>query len=296
MVKNKSEILRMLTDLGLNEYESKVYLALVEGGVMTAPQASKLARVPIQRVYDILERLVEKGMVFMVPGKVKRFGPAAPDTGIESYIQKERLHLENAIKKRETMAKSLIQELSYLYNPEAMKSDILDYIKLAKDPSYVGFIFKQAQQKAQRSVWGFMRPPYSVSPGENVEDQLAASRRGVSYRGIYQLDAVDESFAFFIKLGMAAGEEVRFADRVPIKAAIFDERLVFFGLQDPMRKSYTYFFIEHPDMAVAMSEAFMNLWQRSKTPEEVFGEGVWDEVKKIKSEIKEGKSGSKGSG
>ncbi|MGB9590498.1 MAG: helix-turn-helix domain-containing protein, partial [Candidatus Hydrothermia bacterium] len=36
--------------MGLNEYESKVYLALIEGGVMTAPGAAKLARIPIQRV------------------------------------------------------------------------------------------------------------------------------------------------------------------------------------------------------------------------------------------------------
>jgi len=282
VVRDKEKLIRQLEDMGLNEYESKVYLALVEGGVMSAPQASKLARIPIQRVYDILERLVEKGLVYILPGKVKRFGPAAPQTGMESFLQKERSRMENLLKEREKVAETLSRELSYLYNPTTQDDDFLDYIKIAKDPSYVGLIFSEAQNKAKERVWAFMRPPYSVPPDENVETQLAASKRGVQYRGIYEISTVDDTFKFFIKLGMAAGEEVRFTDHVPLKAAIFDNKLVFFALQDPLRSSYTYFFIDHEDIAVALSDTFNHIWERSRIPEEVLGSGVWDEVKKLR--------------
>ncbi|MGB9589994.1 MAG: hypothetical protein ACPL68_03830, partial [Candidatus Hydrothermia bacterium] len=198
------------------------------------------------------------------------------------FLQKEKTRMENLLKEREKVAEALARELSYLYNPTTQDDDFLDYIKIAKDPSYVGIIFTDAQNKAKERVWAFIRPPYSVPPDENVETQLAASKRGVQYRGIYEISAVDETFTFFIKLGMATGEEVRFTDRVPLKAAIFDNRLVFFALQDPMRSSYTYFFIDHEDIAIALSDTFNYVWERSRTPEEVLGSGVWDDVRKLR--------------
>lgn len=49
--------------LGFNEYEAKSYVALVKLGPATAYQVSKASGIPRARIYDVLNTLVEKGIV-----------------------------------------------------------------------------------------------------------------------------------------------------------------------------------------------------------------------------------------
>ena len=55
--------LKALKQMGLTEYETQAYLALVDGGQMAASDVSAKSKVPFSRIYDVLGRLEEKQFI-----------------------------------------------------------------------------------------------------------------------------------------------------------------------------------------------------------------------------------------
>ena len=68
----------ILGRLGLGTYEVRTYLALVEGGPMTAREAAEAAGVPYSRIYSVLKRLESLGAVSKTGGRPERFFAMPP--------------------------------------------------------------------------------------------------------------------------------------------------------------------------------------------------------------------------
>lgn len=83
-----------LINLGLTEGEAKVYVALLQTGSSTVGPIVKASSVASSNIYEILERLIEKGIVsFVIKSKTKYF-QAAPPTNIGDYINKRKAELD----------------------------------------------------------------------------------------------------------------------------------------------------------------------------------------------------------
>ena len=64
--------------LGISEYEAKAYLCLVQRGVLNARNLSFAACVPRTKIYAVLERLSELGLVSKRRGTPAKFSPCSP--------------------------------------------------------------------------------------------------------------------------------------------------------------------------------------------------------------------------
>lgn len=73
------EIISHLKELGLNTYESKVYLSLLKNHPATGYEVSKESGVPQARAYDTLKALENRGIVISTAGKPVTYLPIAPD-------------------------------------------------------------------------------------------------------------------------------------------------------------------------------------------------------------------------
>jgi len=73
MVRQNADALNHLRQLGLNQYEAQAYLALSLSGHGTAGELAENAELPRPRVYDVLDKLQEKGFVVMKPGRPVRY-------------------------------------------------------------------------------------------------------------------------------------------------------------------------------------------------------------------------------
>lgn len=69
------ERLAKLREFGLSEYAARAYLALLELGATEARDVSRLAKVPLAKVYSTLEQLHEKGLVTVTPETPKKYEP-----------------------------------------------------------------------------------------------------------------------------------------------------------------------------------------------------------------------------
>lgn len=72
--------------LGLSEYEARVYVSLVTEGASEARKLSIRCGVPRTKVYATLKKLMERGLVFELPGDPRKFAPSSPAEAFEQYL------------------------------------------------------------------------------------------------------------------------------------------------------------------------------------------------------------------
>src|SRR3989338_7591618 len=85
--------LEVLKDIGLTEGEIRAYTSLLELGKSTAGKIIEKSKISPSKIYDVLNRLIEKGIVsYIVEGKRKSF-MAAPPKNIVNYIERKENEL-----------------------------------------------------------------------------------------------------------------------------------------------------------------------------------------------------------
>ncbi|MFQ6128404.1 MAG: helix-turn-helix domain-containing protein [Thermoplasmata archaeon] len=89
------ERLRKMQNLGLTEYQARVYLTLLDLGEAIASQIPSLSRVPRTRIYSTMTQLHEKGLVEIVPEKPTKYVPVPVETFIRKVAERKRLEADD---------------------------------------------------------------------------------------------------------------------------------------------------------------------------------------------------------
>src|SRR5438034_7933765 len=88
---------RRLQTLGLNAYEARSYLVLIGHPRFKALELAARAHVPRQKIYEVLDSLVEKGFAQVVQEKTKLFSAVEPSLAIPSYLAKRSQALQQEV-------------------------------------------------------------------------------------------------------------------------------------------------------------------------------------------------------
>lgn len=120
-MKGLSSILRVseeakkaLREIGLTEYELRVYLSLIERGVMTANELSQHSGVPYSKIYEVLNSLERKGWIEAEHGRPSKYYPKAPIEALEAT----KIQIEDRIK---TWEKKVAEELQPIYEKRELR-------------------------------------------------------------------------------------------------------------------------------------------------------------------------------
>ncbi len=80
----KPEVIRKVKEhFDLNIYETKVWLALLSKGIVTAGETAELSGVPRSRTYDVLESLSKRGFAIIKMGKPVQYIAVEPKSVLE---------------------------------------------------------------------------------------------------------------------------------------------------------------------------------------------------------------------
>jgi len=71
--------IELLQQIGLNKYEAEAYYTLLTDGPLTGYELGKRSQVPLSRSYEILERLVQKGLALVQPGDPPHYIAGEPE-------------------------------------------------------------------------------------------------------------------------------------------------------------------------------------------------------------------------
>jgi sugar-specific transcriptional regulator TrmB len=161
------ETLNKLSELGLSKYEAKAYLALLQKNPSTAYEIGKASGIPSSKIYEVVNRLSEKGIILMQEEEGKtRYIPQNPEeflnackNGIGRIVDSLKIDLQLLNGKR---------EISYVWN-------ILDHDHLADRARRM---IAAADKVILLSLW---KEEFAL-----LEDELrAAERRGVRIAAVH---------------------------------------------------------------------------------------------------------------
>ncbi len=150
----QKEVINQLKNIGLNSYESKLWLALLTKGVASAGELSDIAGVPRSRSYDVLESLEKKGFIIMKIGKPIKYIAVQPDHVIENVRKRivEDANLQEAFLTK-IGASPLIEELKSVYKSGVSEIDPMDLTGSIKGRKNLYYHLEHMIKNAEKSVF-----------------------------------------------------------------------------------------------------------------------------------------------
>src|SRR6476661_10728394 len=106
---------RRLQQIGLNAYEARSYLVLIGHPRFKALELAARSHVPRQKIYEVLDSLVEKGFAQVVQEKTKLFSAVDPALSIPGFLARRSRMMQNELVEQSRLASSLIGDLERAY-------------------------------------------------------------------------------------------------------------------------------------------------------------------------------------
>lgn len=257
---------RRLQQLGLNAYESRSYLVLLGHSRFKALELAPRAHVPRQKIYEVLDSLVEKGFAQVVQDKTKLFSAVEPNLAIPAYLARKRQLLEHELTDQARSASNLMEDLSGLYSEGKGGRGTLDFLRIVSEPTQTAAEYRRMLGDVKQEYLEFSRPPYAV---DLLDEKLLreARQKGVSCRLLIESGSLDEPHRRRLAEYALAGVEIREAESLPLKMALFDCLSGLIALLDPVisKPTWTSLVFDHAGLGEAMKHLFEDRWQRAKT-------------------------------
>ena len=219
-----------MQDIGLNAYESRAYLVLIGHSHFKALEVAGRSNIPRQKIYEVLDSLVEKGFVRVVQGKAKQFSAVEPELALEGYLQRKKEGFEREWQERQRLAGMLGADLSAVFADGNQGRGPLDYLRIVADTAQIAEEYRRMLLHCESEYLEFARPPYGVDPGrEPIVQQM--SEKGLTCRLLFAAGAVDKESLAPLK---AKGAQIRTIPELPLKLALFDAERGMISLNDPV--------------------------------------------------------------
>jgi sugar-specific transcriptional regulator TrmB len=243
------EAKKVLRELGLTQYETRAYLALVDKGVLTASQISEYAEVPYSKIYEVLASLERKGWVKAERGRPSKYYPKSPSEALEAA----KLRLEEMTKSWE---QAILSELQPLYEKRGIreKPDIWilrgEFSILAK--------LKETLDKARKEV--MIAAP---SLPKNLENTFVSMLTRLQNAGVDVFFMISREAKDWNLKKIANVAEVRVRDQMFGGGVIVDskEAMLFLGEEKPTLVIWS----NHLGLVKFARDYFRYLWESSTT-------------------------------
>jgi HTH-type transcriptional regulator, sugar sensing transcriptional regulator len=236
----------LLEKLGLTEYEAKTLNTLFKLKESEAPMISRTAQVPKTRVYDVLEKLIQKNLLIEIKGRPKLYRAIEAEKAINLLISNKKTQLNELEKEAVQLKDNLI-----LYNDNESKGE---QVMKVKDKQDFERILGQELGKARKSIHGLTE----ITDENNIIHEAIKKAQDKKIP-IRLLNSIASK-----KINELA--EVRHFNH-GLNAFIIDEKKIVLAISDFKKEKPDYHFTimnEHEPMANALTHYFETHWLKGK--------------------------------
>ncbi|MCX6159832.1 MAG: hypothetical protein NTV87_00650 [Ignavibacteriae bacterium] len=271
------ELILKLKSLGFTEYESKVFLAVLQGRLMSASEIAEAARIRRTDVYNILRRFVEKGYCNEIEtNSVIKFELVDPDYIFDKI--EGRIH---AIRDKEIKSlKDAFIQIKPMYRSKHNGEEKIVNVELIRGYNQHREIkFIDIFKKAKKEILFMTRPEYFVS---GDVDRIAVNfiKKGGVIRSVYEAgnsfrlktkkgwtEGTTEDLVKTVEFFGKYGEQVRLIQEKVPNITIFDRETVFMNINDKTvpKHNEADIIIRSSNFADSMSLVFESFWNRAYT-------------------------------
>ena len=240
---------KILEQFDLTNKKASAYLACLELGPSTVQAIARKARIKRTTTYDILEDLVEKGLVtYTIRGKKKYFLAEDPET------------LKSILKEKERMLDEILPQLKSIYNLPGIKPKIRYY----KGVEEIKTIFRETLKCKSKETLGLL-PPIDLYEfiGVDYMKNYVKSRVKLKIKNkTIRVKAWEAEEKYFLR----HKEQLREMRYAP-KGIVFHSTIIIFDDKVAVissRKESFGFLIESVEFSQTMKVLFGVLWKQSK--------------------------------
>lgn len=171
-----TELLETVKKFGLNEYESKAYLALLKLDSATASTVSRTSLIPRARVYDVLASLEKKGFIEKRVSKPVSYFAFSPSVVAKTIGKQKKNLFDLELKEIFEVGNALEQHVSKEQQPVAST----DEVRLVRGQQNIYLKIAQELENSSESVLFSSTSEGLERKKEEFKKKLSAlSKKGV---------------------------------------------------------------------------------------------------------------------
>ena len=274
------ELIQKLKSLGFNEYESKIFVALIKGHNMSVPDIAKSAKIRRTDVYDIMKSFVEKGYCNEIEtNRILMYEMIDPDV----ILDKLELKAQKENEKHISNLKDTFKELKPLYgsekndNNKSLNIELIRGYNLHRVEKFFNLI-----KNAKKEILLMIRMEIHIS--EEIDETAAKFiKNGGVIKSVYEVndnfkikkngrwvECTNEDLKKVFSKFEKYGEQLRLSKSKVPNLAIFDRETVFLNVVDKTMKKNNEadIIFRNKDFAETMVETFDRAWEKSYTLKE----------------------------
>ncbi len=177
------ETLNLLKQIGLNQYESKIYTALLSSGSCTARELAEFSNVPRSRVYDVLTSLEKKGFAIVQIGRPVKYLAVT----VENAVNQVRGSYEEDYNKKlnfvSKLEKDLREVLSAHLDKRKKPTEMEDVVGVLKGKNNLYSHIKHMISTSEKNVFKVTNEQGIASLEKHCKGAFEkAKKRGVDFR------------------------------------------------------------------------------------------------------------------
>ncbi|WP_431949927.1 helix-turn-helix transcriptional regulator [Actinacidiphila sp. bgisy167] len=249
----------MLEPIGLSRQDETVYEVLVRRVHATVAELALDSQLPVPATRRSVRSLVSLGLAVRSTGRPVTYAAVSPDSALEAVLRERERALHDV--------RSHISGLMDLYRAATRFVNPGELVEVVSGRDDVNRRWAQLQQSTRTQVRGFDRPPYATVEEHTQPNpvELELLKRGVAYRVIYDSTVLTlPGWLANVTIGIQHGEQARVASDLPMKLAVFDDRIAIIPLLRPGDNTLTASYVIHPSPLLdALVALFETLWERS---------------------------------
>jgi sugar-specific transcriptional regulator TrmB len=264
-------MIEYLRRAGFTAYESEAYLALLSKRELTAEEISRIASIPITRVYGTLEQLMQKGFARIAQGRPKKFHAIPPEQAKREYLKDLRQNFENDL----VTVDETLRNLQSLVEPVYVESHLQVKAEELLEPlEDLRAMEKRTSSYLQEASEDVLVSTALFSWLPKVKDQLRnAARRGAKVRILMQIS--ESPLRKQLDDLISSGVQIRETPDPwhPVRGTMVDNRALIFVIwaAEEVKRHwnpivYTPNHTKNPGLIRLFRESFLYRWAKASQP------------------------------
>lgn len=172
------EIENIAKRLGIGKYEINAYLTLLLHPGITATEISSEGRIPISKVYTILNKLLDYEFIYATQERPKKYYPYPPRTVAQKIVQREVEQIE-----------AIVEKLSELLEAAKVKIREMPSIAVIYDKNELNNIIRLLIQTSEEKILISYHKVMEKAINESIGDLEIAVARGINLKLIVPKNA-----------------------------------------------------------------------------------------------------------
>lgn len=250
-----------LRALGLNSYESRVFLTLCEKGPMDGRTLSKISGVPLGRIYDVLRELESRGAVYVQNSRPKIYAVPDAERAIENILRSRIEEFQKELSEVRSLAEELKEELKGKSKEGTLEAFWSFAMGIEKSLN----IILQRLESVQNSLLNVATPQelhvFRSEKRKFTRVITSLLEREIELKILTTPEIVEILPPMHLRV-----PEVRVIEELPNKFAVLDNREALIKVENPARGGEMLGVIYMNDRRIAeeLREHFMELWENAR--------------------------------